>query len=235
MYGKYQYPVSLSFPALTVTVTHEGKFARYIRICGDNRVEKILGSETGTILINPIEPTNLPENITNVLELSFAPIVIEPGAETTVYLTFPIEIAVFLESDDHYDVFDLFSLRKTKFSLYGPPDAGAITRWYWSDVYPSAPQTDPLIEGVMELRIQNSSPDSQQVSRGVFEQTQMSLWYGEGVSLVAMMDVFSETLAETRFFDRPLKPGMIRSMDMYTARKIPVVQNTSYFMEFGVS
>ena len=87
----------------------------------------------------------------------------------------------------------------------------------------------------MELRIQNSSPNSLQVSRGVFENTAMSLWYGEIVSLVAAMNVFSETLAETRFFDKPLQQSMKRSMDMFTARKIPVVQNVSFFMEFGVT
>jgi hypothetical protein len=87
----------------------------------------------------------------------------------------------------------------------------------------------------MELRIQNSSANSLQVSRGVFENTAMSLWYGEMVSLIAAMNVFSETLAETRFFDKPLQAGMKRSTDMYAARKIPIVQNVSFFMEFGVS
>jgi hypothetical protein len=235
VFGIYRYPVSLSHDAVTIEVIADGNHARYIRECGNERVEKILGSADGMLLINPVEPTNLPENITGFLEISFPPILLKPGSATTVYLTFPIEIAIFLEANNQYDVFDLFSLTSTKFSLYGPPDAGPITRWYRSDVYSSIPRTDPLREGVMELRIQNSSANSLQVSRGVFENTAMSLWYGEMVSLIAAMNVFSETLAETRFFDKPLQAGMKRSTDMYAARKIPIVQNVSFFMEFGVS
>jgi uncharacterized protein len=235
VFGSYRYPVSLSHDGISINVTADGKFARYIRECGGNRVEKILGATDGTLLVNPVEPTNLPENITGFLEISFPSIVLKPGSFTTIYLTFPIEIAVFLEANNLFDVFDLFSLTHTKFSLYGPPDAGPVTRWYRSGVYSSLPQTDPLREGVMELRLQNSSPNSLQVSRGIFENTAMALWYGEIVSLVASMNVFSETLAETRFFDKPLQPGMKRSTDMFTARKIPVVQNASFFMEFGVT
>jgi hypothetical protein len=235
VFGIYRYPVSLSHDTVTIEVSADGNHARYTRKCGDERVEKILGSADGTLLVNPVEPTNLPENITGFLEISFPPIVLKPGSATTIYLTFPIEIAVFLEANNQYDVFDIFSLTSTKFSLYGPPDAGPITRWYRSGVYASIPQTDPLREGVMELRIQNSSPNSLQVSRGVFENTAMSLWYGEIVSLVAAMNIFSEALAETRFFDKPLRTDMKRSTDMYAARKIPVVQNIRYFMEFGVT
>ena len=67
MFGSYSYPVSQSHGAISINVTADGKFARYIRECGGNRVEKILGATDGTLLVNPVEPTNLPENITGLL------------------------------------------------------------------------------------------------------------------------------------------------------------------------
>jgi len=37
-------------------------------------------SETGSILINPVEPVNLPKDITSFLQMEFPPMFIEPGA-----------------------------------------------------------------------------------------------------------------------------------------------------------
>ncbi|HNV38544.1 MAG TPA: hypothetical protein PKJ46_05240, partial [Methanoculleus sp.] len=59
-------------------------------------------------------------------------------------------------------------------------------------------------------------------------------YYNDLVATTATMKIITTNMAETDFIDAPLLPGMTRSIELYTARKIPVI-NRGYLMEWGLS
>nr|WP_245249533.1 DUF432 domain-containing protein [Methanolinea mesophila] len=202
---------------------------------GESRVEKILGNDEKSLLINPVEPINLPVPLCKHLEIAFPAIVLRPGTERKVYLTFPVEIGVFLGAEGDYDILDLFSFAPVKFSLYGTPNAGIITRWYYSRVGGSPPAPDRHREGVLELTLKNRSADYIEVSRTIFERSEMRIFYGEIAAMAAVMEIYSHVVAQTRFPPRAPFPGLTESLPLYSAQKIPVVQHKGFLMEHGVA
>jgi hypothetical protein len=235
MYGTYNENFTHTGPDLSVSITGPAGNRRYIRECSGKRVEKNLASDIGRIIINPVEPVNVPDGLTSHLEISFDPVVIRPGDERVIYLKFPVETAVFLESGGAYDVLDIFSLVPTKYSLYGLPETGCITKWCRSGVYAKIPETDPLREGIVELRLRNSGSGWVEVSRAVFQNTDMHIYYGDFVSMTAVLEIWNPKLARTSFLRHPLTGNMVSSVELYTARKIPIVQQAGYIMEQGIS
>lgn len=204
----------------------------YRRRCGGQTFERILVLNTGEVIINPVEPVNLPRDITDFLLMEFSPMMIEPGATQTVYLKFPVEIGVFVESAKDIEVLDVFASGSQKYTLYGSPTNGVIARWCRSAVYPEIPAVEFFCEGVMELSIHNASHEWVEVSCAVFENIDMKIYYGDFVATSATMKILGPSLAETDFIDAPLQTGMVKSVELYTARKIPVI-NRGYLMEWG--
>lgn len=235
MYGIYRETFNYTSPDLSLSVSGPAGNRRYSRDCTGKVVGKTIASDFDKIIINPVEPVNLPDGLTSHLEISFDPVVIRPGDERIIYLTFPVETAVFLVSGDTYDVLDIFSLAPSKYSLYGLPETGCITKWYRSAVHSMIPETDPLREGVMELRLKNSGSTWFEVSRAVFLNTDIHLYYGDIVSMAAVMEIWNPKLARTILLRKPLNSSMTPSVELYTATKIPIVQKTGYLMEQGVS
>jgi hypothetical protein len=160
-------------------------------------------------------------------------LLISPGAEQTVYLKFPVENGVFLESGGETDPLDVFSLAPVKFCLYGSPSSGVITRWYESDLYTDIPVTDLRREGVMSLHIKNSSTETTTVSRAVFDSSSMSLFYGDRVAMTATMEILSPLIAHTTFSDTAPADCPNRAIDLYLARGFSITNRKGYFMEAG--
>lgn len=211
-----------------------GNFQVYERVSPDGSVRKVIGSSSGRVIVNPVEPVNLPQEITRFLEIHFTPVVLGPESENQIYLKFPVEIAVFLESNGNFDVLDIFSHACPKYALYGPPDHGVLTRHFESEVFSEVPDTDSCREGVLELTIRNTTRGWIEVSRVVFENTGIYLYYGDCVSMVGQMDIFSKTVAETKTLPRPLTQGMNAAIPLFTARKSLIQENRTFLMEFGV-
>ena len=224
MYGTYDYSCHLREEEISIEVERSARYLTYKRSCRGESAERTIASENGSIIINPVEPLNLPKEVTRYLEVHFHPIFVEPEASRKLYLTFPVEIGVFIRAKGDNDLLDVFSLAKPKYSLYGPPDHGCVTRWHESEIYPDIPDTDPLREGVLELTIVNEGGTWIEVSRAVFVNAGMTLWYGDFVLMSARMELFSNMVAETRILSVPEKNGMIRSLPAYSAKKVSVVE-----------
>jgi hypothetical protein len=210
-------------------------FYTYNRHSGGDKLQKIIGGVPGDIIINPVEPVNLPKEVTRYLEIHFSPVAIGPEGSQVVYLTFPIEIGVFLESKGDYDVLDIFTLTRPKYSLYGPAEEGVITRYAESQVYDRIPGTDPMKEGVMALSITNASRSWVEVSRVVIDTDTLSLYYGDMVSMVAVMKILSRDIADIHTGDRPLLEGMKQSVLVARIKKPLLHDNLPFMMEFGVN
>ncbi len=234
MYGEYSEPFSYRDDRIEISVEPEGASFLYRRVCDGRVVEKIIADEFN-LTINPVEPFHLPEKISRFLEISFRPVILKPGSKKSIYLTFPLEIGVLLGKGTSYDLLDIFSLSATKYSLYGTPDAGQITRWHECQGFDSVPATDNRYEGVLYLTMENQSSGFIEVSRAILSDYGMQIWYGDNVSLTCSMKIFSHSTAETFIINRPLNPGMKSSIPLYVALKIPVVQRKGHFMEHGLS
>jgi hypothetical protein len=224
---------SYADPNIRIQLTDNAGLIKYERDCAGQKESRYLGRTFSAIHILPVEPVNLPETLTHFLEISFPSLLISPGAEQTVYLKFPVEIGVFLESGGKTDPLDVFSLAPVKFSLYGSPSSGVITRWYESDLYTDIPVTDPHREGLMSLHIKNSGTETTTVSRAVFDSSSMSLFYGDRVAMTATMEILSPLIAHTTFSDTAPADCPNRAIDLYLARGFSITNRKGYFMEAG--
>jgi len=251
VYGTYDYSCHIKEGEISIDVERSARYLTYKRICRGESAERTIASDNGSIIINPVEPLNLPKEVTRYLELHFNSIFVEPETTHQLYLTFPVEIGVFIQAKEDHDLLDVFSLSKPKYSLYGPPDNGCVTRWHESPVHTVIPATDPLREGVLDLTIVNKGRTWIEVSRAVFVNAGMTLWYGDYVTMSARMEIFSNIVAETKVLFTPEKSGMVRSLPAYSAKKVSVVEmvnqipfysakrvfvpeKTGFLMEFGL-
>lgn len=233
MYGTYRYPCAIEEESVSIEVVEEDGLFVYRRICGDETREFVISPKEGELVINPVEPVNIPKNITRFLEIEFDNIVMSPESEDIFYLTFPVEIGVFLKTGKNVSLLDVFSQAVNKYSLYGSPKAGEIVRWHKSPVYRKMPEIDNLQEGIMSLKIINPEREIVEVSKGVFDSYGMKIFYNDWyVTMSAEIRVLPRKEAETRFFNTPVVAGTDKTIELYYGRDIPVV-GKFYKMSWG--
>lgn len=224
MYGAYSFPTSIETDEISISVEKEENGFLYRREFQGEEVEKILAADSGQLIVNPVEPLNKPVEVTTYMEIEFdKTIVVEPKSSKKIYLTFPIEVGVFASSKRDVELLDIFSLARQKYTLYGEPSDGVICRYWKSDVYSKMPETDRLIEGIMELTIRNEVGEWVKIGRAVFNAIGMKIYYNDIVSMRGTMEVSSKKMAETDFRDSPLTSGMKKSTELYTTRKVPIM------------
>ena len=235
IYGQHNLPVEIQKEDITLQVDMERDILHYIREYKEERVEKLILTKNQKILINPIEPLHMPKEMTPLLLIKpESPVVIEPKTKRTIYLKFPIEIGVFIFGAGEYRVLDIMTLVKQKLTLYGEIRGGVICKFWESGVFDSIPKVNPLMEGVMELTINNTTPRWHEITNPVFNAYGMKPYYGDSmVSMRAGMRIYTGGIGETEFYDSPIYKGMTKSMELYTARMIPV-KSPKYIMEWGL-
>lgn len=236
MFGRFTCPYRHAGKDFSISIEQEGSFFRYRRECHKDHVEKIIASAGPVVLIHPVEPVNLPKEVTRYLEIVFPPIVLGPESETTIYLTFPIETGVFLARNEDYQLIDVFSRCLPKYSLYGSPDNGVITRYHKCTISETPIDPDPALEGMLKLDIRNMSRGCAEVSCAVFESYFMPIFFDRLVTMSGEMVIFSKMIAETRIHEQPLREGMQMAIPAIKARKIlrMEVQKKSFLMEQGM-
>ncbi|MDO9517908.1 MAG: DUF432 domain-containing protein [Methanosarcinaceae archaeon] len=235
MFGSYNCPVSIEKENLLISLETEGDVKYYRRECLDNEVEKIVLNGNGNILFNPVEPVNLPKEITSYLLIEFErSFMVEPGTTRKIYIKFPVEVGVFISAKKKYEVIDVFTMVNQKFILYGDPRSGIICKYWLSDVYFSLPSADPMLEGVIELEIMNTTIHWAELTRVVFNAYAMKIYYGDDiVSMKAKMKIMAGEIAETDFVNSPINKGMKKSVELYTTRRV-VALGTKFLMEKGL-
>ncbi len=236
MFGRYDYPCRYEGDGVSFCIEQDGSLYRYRRSCGDYGTEKILSLTGAELYVHPVEPVNLPKEVTRYLEIEFAPITVSPESDLTVYLTFPLEIGVILRRNTEYQLLDVFSKALPKYSLYGIPESGVITRYWKSPVSDTLPAPCTGESGVLRLRIRNIGKSWADVGRVVLDATYISLYFGPFVSMAAEMVVFSRDIAETRVLDEPLQEGMDAAIQIITMNRLRMIaaETRGFFMEHGV-
>jgi hypothetical protein len=235
MYRYYDAPFKIVKEGITLTLEQEGERLLYRSVCADKEVEKILLASTGKVLINPVEPLNKPKELTSYLLIEFdRTLVVAPGLTKRIFVTYPIEIGVFIAGGNQFEIIDILTLAKQKFTLYGDPRSGVICKYWRSEVYSSIPSVNPLHEGVIELSITNTTTGWIEVTKAIFNAYGMKIYYNDDrVSMKATMKIMSGRSAETDFVDAPLENGMKKSLELYTVRRLPVVA-PKFVMEVGL-
>lgn len=207
MYGHYDPPFSVEQEGISISVERTGDRWIYRRTFGKEEVEKLILGSGKHIIINPVEPLNTPKEITPNLLIEFEKILLLGGGEKKqVFLTFPIEIGVFISENGNKNpqLLDVLSLVRQKFTLYGEVSNGVICKHWKSRLYSVSPSLNPLQEGVMELTLRNTSSDWASVSKAVFSAYGMKLYYNGDVFVKARMDILNRNTAETGFEMQPI-------------------------------
>ena len=225
MYGEYELPTTIEANEISISIVRDNNTFLYKREGFNETVEKKLIGQNGKIILNPIEPLNKPEQITQYLQIELDhDILVEPKSSQIIFLKFPIEIGVFVEAKKGLSNVDIFTFVKQKYTLYGSNREGLICRYFLSSIYADIPKLDPLKEGIMELSINNVTSDWITLRRVVFQATDMKIYYSKDlVSMKASLHITSKSVGETKIKDKALFENMIKSTELYTVRKIPVV------------
>ena len=136
MFGSYEIPVSIKEEGLSLEIEKGEGILNYRREFGDEILDKLILAQEGEFIINPVEPLNKPKKITPYLLIEFdKSLVIEPKASKNIFLTFPIEVGVFINRDRSLEILDIFSMTRQKFTLYGNPRGGFICKWWETKIY----------------------------------------------------------------------------------------------------
>ncbi|MCJ7583005.1 MAG: DUF432 domain-containing protein [Candidatus Aminicenantes bacterium] len=235
MFGTHNLPLSLQNEAFSLLIEREGNLYTYKREAGKETKEKVILSDQKKILLNPIEPLNVPKELTPYLYIEFKrTLTMEPKSTRKIFLTFPLEIGVFLYKKKEFEILDIFTLTQPKFTLYGDPSSGVICKYWKSDIFSSLPSLNYYHEGAMELSLMNTSDEWEEVSKAVFNANGMKIYYhNKLVAMKAEMNVENQSTAETNFLDSPLEKEMIKSLELFTTKKLPIT-STKFFMRDGI-
>jgi hypothetical protein len=235
MFGQYDIPIRIEQEGIMVSVQKEGESILYTRECLGESVEKILVAGSGKLLLNAVEPVNKPKALASHLLIEFAnTLQVEPKGTMNIFLAFPVEIAVFMPSNEEFEVIDTFTLARQKFTLYGDPINGVICKYWKSRIYTAEPSLNPIEEGLIELAVTNTTTSWVEVTKTVFNAYGMKIYYDDKrMSMKANMKLKGGGSAETECMDEPLVAGMTKSLEMYTVRKLSVIKQ-KFIMEFGL-
>jgi hypothetical protein len=243
VFGEFTPPYRFERDGLSLSLEMTEGHYLYRRNLAGEKTEKAISVGLSRLLVHPVEPFNTGPGLVTHLELEFPPLILEAGATETFFLTFPIEVGVFVEGIRDTEVLDVFSVHRPKFSLYGSPHRGTITRFARSGRHREIPAVDGTREGVLKLAVRNTLSEWVRISRLVMEEAQIHLYVGESAAMMAMMRITGQGLAEITGVDRPLKGGMSRAHDLFTTRRIlrlgssrlPVMERKGFHMEEGYS
>jgi uncharacterized protein len=202
MYGNYDFPFSVEKEGISVSMEKSEKLWMYKRTFGADDVEIRITGDEKHITINPVEPLNTPKKITPNLMIEFEKSLLLAGETIkTIFLTFPIEIGVFIsdKGNKNLHLLDVFTQARQKFTLYGSVSNGIICKHWKSAVYSTSPSSNPIQEGVIELTLRNNTSDWVSISKAIFDAYGMKLYYDASVFMKAHMDILNKNTAETSF------------------------------------
>lgn len=235
MYGEYSIPMSIERDGLKITIERDGNSLLYRRDCLEEKVEKRLLAGDGKVLLNPVEPLNRPKVLTPHLLVAFEKsLVVEPRISEKIFVTFPIEIGVYISTNKEFQLIDVFTFTRPKFTVYGDPRNGVLCKYWESGIHSSMPSTDPFHEGLIELNISNAIAVWIEITKSIFNANGMKIYYNDRmVTMKADMKIRAGNIAETEFTDAPLEHGMTNSLEIYTARRLSVT-SPKFIMEYGL-
>ena len=235
MFGEYPIPLNIEQENISISAQREDERLIYRRTCLEERAEKTLLIKKGKIILNPVEPVNKPKSLTTYLLIKLdKTLILEPKSTREVFIKFPVEIGVYLSDGKEFQVLDILTLTKPKFTVYGDPRNGVLCKYWKSDISASVPSVDPLYEGVIRLKIENTNPDWVEIHKAVFDAYAMKIYYNDRMAgMKATMKIRNGGIADTNFRDSPIEKGMRNALEIYAVRKLSITSK-EFVMEFGL-
>ena len=231
MFGSYEFGKSLKFGAVSIETLQDKRLFMYHRK-SDTEVTKFVSSPS-SIIINPVEPVTQPKEVTHYLCIELkTPLFLSPDTRVTYFVTFPLEVAVYVTVKDTITHIDGFTFTNPKYTLYGAPESGIICKWWKSDIYSKIPDLDPYLEGIMKLHLYNTTRDWVELKKMVFDAHTMTIFYSTFACMNAVVKVFN-TFARTSFREKPIGDNMGKAIKLFTLQKIPLVKK-DFLMEWGL-
>ena len=221
MFGKHTISETIKEDRLLIELQSHKNGIRYRRTIENAVEEKMVLGSPKNFRISPVEPFNTPKAIVRHLMIrGQEPVLVEPKGQADIYLTFPLEIGVFLDRGEP-EMIDVFSLVPQRFSLYGDPRTGILCRYWQSPVLNEPGKPRPFYEGLLQLRIKNSSGGWVRMSRVIIDAVSMKIYYNdEMVGLKGQVNLLSRTTAEMWCRDSPLKEGMKKADELFEGKKL---------------
>ncbi len=229
MFGSHEFGTPITFGTITIETYKEGGLPIYYR----PPVKKVMFPSR--LIIHPVEPVTQPREITHYLLTELDPsILLAPGDSLTFFVTFPIEIGVYIRFRKHVERIDSFTLTSPKYTLYGTPDSGIICKWWKSKISSNFPEISPFIEGIMKVNAENTGNDWAELKKIVFDAYLMKIYYKAFACMNAEVKVTNPTVARTSFVRKPIQEGMKKALELFTLRKLPIVERNEFVMEWGL-
>ncbi|MDD1662638.1 MAG: hypothetical protein LUQ60_02690, partial [Methanomicrobiales archaeon] len=97
MFGEFSPPYTFEMDGLSLFLEMKEGHYLYRRDLAGNQVEKAISVGPSRLHVHPVEPFYTGSETAGHLELEFPPLIIEAGATETIFLTFPVEIGIFVE------------------------------------------------------------------------------------------------------------------------------------------
>ena len=216
IYGDHELPLKIETDGLSITMERLGDIIRYTRDLGDSIVEKQIATKVDRVIIHPVEPMLLPQQLTRLLLVDFeVPLNIQPGKSVEINLSVPVDIAVFPYEKNTGEPLDVFTLARTKLTLFGTPDTGHICRYWRSSIVEKPSTVEVHKEGWLSLTIRNDTGSWVQVNRTILEGHAMKLFFNENlVRMRGKMKITGKRLAETSVSDKSPQRGMTKSLEV---------------------
>lgn len=242
-YGKFNFDYAVNFEGLKLGFEDRNGMYHYTRDIIGWKHEAHVAVSNGAFYLHPVEPLNLPDNVTDFIEIKFREITLEPNGTAVVFLTIPIEIGVFLETKSgERTLLDIVTFCHPKFSLYGSASRGVITRFHESEIYTMPPAVPNYREGLLRLEIENKTDEWANISRVVLYQKGIVLYYDETtVSACARMVVEKRDVADVFGINQPIREGMTECFAVFEQRRTTPFCNvdgalldTTFTMDMGM-
>lgn len=219
-YGVFKFPVSWRHGRVAVETLKEGGSFLYRRTLGEDVTEFRLSSAT-ELRILPVEPLLTPKELTPQLLIEFKqPVWLAGHDRMEVDLTFPIEYGVFTPRNEGWQLMDVFTMARQKFTLFGDPASGYLCKLWQSRWLQTPDQVDPDTEGWLRLRLQNGTGRSAELTRVVIPAYLMKLYCdAHRAAFSAALKVIARNLAEVECdASSPLSDGF-KSVEVFSEKK----------------
>ncbi len=218
MFGSFRPPFELSDFDVKVFLRHEGTWT--YRRSGEKSLERVV---TGYPLfhVHPIEPLQLPSPVARALYIKFEEaLTFQPNSTTVLYLTFPLEVGVFLDHKEAPQLLDVLSLTPPRMTLYGERLTGLICRYHSSAVYFSPPDVEPMKFGILKLEVHNLT-HWETLSRVVLPSHGMKLFFKNGLaSMFAIIKIQDRERASVECLTRSFEEDADEAIEVYPLKRL---------------
>lgn len=220
-FGTYPFTRSINHRRLTLSFEDKDGIMHYKRGLDGKTFEANIAASNKEYSVHPAGPNHLPAPVTDYLQIRFDEIELEPGCNTVLFVTAPLEIAITLNaSNNDVKILDVFSFARTKFALYGTATRGVIVRDTRSRVSAVPLPVKNYKEFLLRLHIENKSDSWVSLGRVILYLKGLSLYYDStSVAACADVSIINPNSAQVSCTDLPLRKDMVKAEPVFTDRK----------------